>query len=422
MSYTTHVLKNGLRLITVPRRDTPSVTVMVLVEAGSKYERAGENGISHFLEHMCFKGTVKRPKPMQISAELDALGAQYNAFTSYEFTGYYAKVASTNVRKAIEIVSDLYLNPTFNPKEIEREKGVIIEEMNMYEDLPNRKVQDDATALLYGDQPAGRSVLGTKEIIRGVNRKDFLAYRSEHYLPQSTIVVVSGSFREKDIVREVERHFNTLTHAVKRKKEPVRDTQHAPRVFVRSKKSDQSHVVIAFRGYPVTSAKSYAAMLLASILGGTMSSRLWQVVREKLGAAYYVRAGHEALTDHGVFEISAGLDTSRITEVLRAITGEISKLKRSPVSKEELSRSKDSIIGRFLLSLERSDDLAEYYGLQEVIKGSILTPEQYNRAIRRVSADELRAVAREIFVTAHMNLAVIGPHESDAPFVPLMKV
>ncbi|HBC44078.1 MAG TPA: hypothetical protein DCZ54_00805, partial [Candidatus Vogelbacteria bacterium] len=163
MSYTTHVLKNGLRLITVPRRDTPSVTVMVLVEAGSKYERAGENGISHFLEHMCFKGTVKRPKPMQISAELDALGAQYNAFTSYEFTGYYAKVASTNVRKAIEIVSDLYLNPTFNPKEIEREKGVIIEEMNMYEDLPNRKVQDDATALLYGDQPAGRSVLGTKE-------------------------------------------------------------------------------------------------------------------------------------------------------------------------------------------------------------------------------------------------------------------
>ena len=191
---------------------------------------------------------------------------------------------------------------------------------------------------------------------------------------------------------------------------------------MRSKKSDQSHVVIAFRGYPVTSAKSYAAMLLASILGGTMSSRLWQVVREKLGAAYYVRAGHEALTDHGVFEISAGLDTSRITEVLRAITGEISKLKRSPVSKEELSRSKDSIIGRFLLSLERSDDLAEYYGLQEVIKGSILTPEQYIRAIRRVSADELRAVAREIFVTAHMNLAVIGPHESDAPFVPLMKV
>ena len=422
MAYTKHVLPNGLRLITVPRLDTPSVTVMVLVEAGSKYERAEENGLSHFLEHMCFKGTIKRPKPMQISAELDALGAQYNAFTSYEFTGYYAKVASSNAKKAIEIVSDLYLNPTFNPGEIEREKGVIIEEMNMYEDLPNRKVQDDAMALLYGDQPAGRSILGTKEIIRGVGKKDFIAYRAKHYLPQSTIVVISGSFKEKDIVTEVTRHFSKLKTDTKATKESVRDEQKSPRIFVRNKQSDQSHVVIAFRGYPVTHAKSYPVIVLANILGGTMSSRLWQVVRERLGAAYYVRAGHDALTDHGVFEISVGLDTSRINEVLRAITAEVSKLKRSLVGKEELARAKDSIIGRFLLGLERSDDIAEYYGLQEVIKGSMLTPEEYIHAIKQVSANELRIVAREILVTKHMNLAVIGPHKSDAPFVPLMKV
>lgn len=422
MAYTKHVFKNGLRLITIPRRDAESVTVMVLVKAGSKYEREEENGISHFLEHMCFKGTKKRPKAMQISAELDALGAQYNAFTSYEFTGYYAKVAPTNVKKALEIVSDLYLNPIFNQDEIEREKGVIIEEMNMYEDLPNRKVQDDMMTLLFGAQPMGRSILGTKEIIRGVRRENFLQYRAKHYLPQSTIVLVSGSFKESDIRRDVEKLFSHLDGGVKGEKLPVNDHQSKPRVFVRTKASDQSHIVIAFRGYSVKDKRAYAATVLASILGGTMSSRLWQTVRERLGAAYYVRADHESLSDHGIFEIAAGLDTSRITEVLTEIMREVSKLKRSDVGKEELKRSKDSIIGRFRLGLERSDDIADFYGLQEVVKDTSVSPEEYVRAIKRVSAADLRAVAKDIFVTKQMNLAVIGPHKDDALFVPLMKV
>ncbi len=422
MAYTKHVLKNGLRLITVPRRGAESVTVMVLVKAGSKYENEEENGISHFLEHMCFKGTKKRPKSMQISAELDALGAQYNAFTSYEFTGYYAKVAPTNVKKALEIVSDLYLNPIFNLEEIEREKGVIIEEMNMYEDLPNRKVQDDMMTLLFGAQPVGRSILGTKEIIRAVKREDFLQYRAKHYLPQSTIVLVSGAFKESDIRRDVERLFSRLSGGVKGEKLPVDDRQSKPRVSVRTKASDQSHIVIAFRAYSAYDKRAYTATVLASILGGTMSSRLWQTVRERLGAAYYVRADHESLTDHGIFEITAGLDTSRITEVLTEIIKEVTKLKRSDVGKEELKRSKDSVIGRFRLGLERSDDIADFYGLQEVVKDSSVSPEEYIRAIKRVNAADLRAVAQDIFVTKHMNLAVIGPHENDAPFVPLMKV
>jgi len=422
MAYSKHVLKNGLRLITLPRRDAESVTVMVLVEAGSKYENEKENGISHFLEHMCFKGTTKRPKVMQISAELDALGAQYNAFTSYEYTGYYAKVAPTNVKKALEIVSDLYLNPIFNQEEIEREKGVIIEEMNMYEDLPNRKVQDDMMTLLYGDQPVGRSILGTKEIIRGVKREDFIAYRAKHYLPQSTIVVVSGSFNERELRRNVEKLFSRLSGGEKGKKLPVNDKQTIARIFVRTKSSDQSHVVLSFRGYPAHDKRCYSATVLASILGGTMSSRLWQTVRERLGAAYYVHADHETLSDHGVFEVVAGLDTSRITEVLTEIIKEVTKCKRSDVGADELKRSKDSLIGRLRLGLERSDDIADFYGLQEIVKGSSVTPDEYIRAIKRVSAADVRAVARDIFTTAHMNLAVIGPHENDKSFVPLMKV
>lgn len=422
MAYSKHVLKNGLRLITLPRRDAESVTVMVLVEAGSKYENEKENGISHFLEHMCFKGTTKRPKVMQISAELDALGAQYNAFTSYEYTGYYAKVAPTNVKKALEIVSDLYLNPIFNQEEIEREKGVIIEEMNMYEDLPNRKVQDDMMTLLYGDQPVGRSILGTKEIIRGVTREDFIAYRTKHYLPQSTIVIVSGSFNERELRRSVEKLFSRLNGGEKGKKLPVNDKQTHAHIFVRTKSSDQSHVVLSFRGYPAHDKRCYATTVLASILGGTMSSRLWQTVRERLGAAYYVHADHETLSDHGVFEIIAGLDTSRITEVLTEIIKEITKCKRSDVGADELKRSKDSLIGRLRLGLERSDDIADFYGLQEIVKGSSVTPDEYIRAIKRVSAADVRAVASDIFTTAHMNLAVIGPHENDEPFVPLMKV
>ena len=199
MKFNKTILKNGLRVITVPMKDNPTVTVLMMVEAGSKYETKEINGLSHFLEHMCFKGTTKRPKAIDISQELDTVGAQYNAFTSQEYTGYYAKADFKHLDLLLDVVSDMYLNPIFEDKEIEKEKGVIIEEINMYEDLPHRKVQEIFMKLLYGDQPAGWDIAGTKDNIKNIKRSDFLDYRRKHYVPSATTLVVAGRFDEKKV-------------------------------------------------------------------------------------------------------------------------------------------------------------------------------------------------------------------------------
>ncbi len=420
MQYEKHVLPNGLRLLTISDQSLPTVTVMALVEAGSKYERKEVNGISHFLEHMCFKGTTKRPGPRLIAEELDSLGAQYNAFTGQEYTGYYAKVARGKEAKALEIVTDLYQNPLFDEGEINRERGVIIEEMNMYEDIPSRRVQDDILALMYGDQPAGWTILGESAVIGRVTREDFLHYRGEHYLPQSTIMVVAGACDPKAICAQVEELTRSLPAGEKVAKVSVSTDQDTPRATVRFKQSDQSHVVVGWHGYALGDDRAYATRVLTTILGGTMSSRLWQKVREELGAAYYVRASHDAYSDHGVFQISAGLDTDRLPLVLSAMIGEVCRLVKEGVTDEELTRARDSITGTFVMGLERSDDLAEYYGLHEVVMGEMLAPEEFIARINAVTKEECTTVAQEIFVNEHANCAIIGPHKDAEQFVPLL--
>ena len=210
MKFSKKVFKNGLRVITVPMRDNPTITVLVLVEAGSKYEEKKVNGISHFLEHMCFKGTTKRSKAIDISKELDALGSQYNAFTAQEYTGYYAKSDAKHFKKIFDIVSDIYLNSTFPEAEMQREKGVIIEEINMYEDLPQRHVQDLMMKLLYGDQPAGWNIAGEKKNILNMKRDDFINYHQKHYLPEATALIVAGEITEKQVMSEVNKIFGKL--------------------------------------------------------------------------------------------------------------------------------------------------------------------------------------------------------------------
>ncbi|MEK7088848.1 MAG: pitrilysin family protein, partial [Patescibacteria group bacterium] len=223
MKFTKKVLNNGLRVITVPMKDNPTVTVLVLVEAGSKYETKRINGLSHFLEHMCFKGTVKRPKAIDISKELDSLGSQYNAFTAQEYTGYYAKSDAKHFKQIFDVVSDIYLNSTFPNTEMQKEKGVIIEEINMYEDMPNRHVQDLIMKLLYGDQPAGWNIAGEKKNILNMKRDDFIKYKKAHYLPKATTIVVAGKVDEKQVMKEVNKVFGKIPHGIKAQKLKVKE-------------------------------------------------------------------------------------------------------------------------------------------------------------------------------------------------------
>ena len=416
MKFTKTKLKNGLRVITVPMKDNQTVTVLVLVETGSKYETKAKNGISHFLEHMCFKGTEKRPSSHAISAELDGIGSQYNAFTGNEYTGYYAKSDCKHFKKIFDVVSDIYLNSTFPEAEMEKEKGVIVEEINMYEDMPHRHVQDLFTHLLYGDQPAGWNIAGTRENVRAMTRNDFVAYKKAHYVPSATTVIVAGNVKEKEVEKEIERVFGAIKSSPKASKKETISKQSKPAVAVEYKKTDQTHLVLGVRTFDAYDKRTPILSVLSTILGGGMSSRLFIKLREELGVAYYVRAMNDNATDHGFFEISAGVSNDRVHEVIKEILSECRQLTTTIVSKEEVEKAKEYILGNMKLELEASDAWANFFGGQEVMHKKIEDTEDIEKKIRKVTAAQVQALAKEIFVDRSLNLALIGPFQDESTF------
>lgn len=401
-------LKNGMRIVTVPMKDNPAVTVMVMVEAGSKYESKEINGLSHFLEHMCFKGTIKRPNAIDISKELDGIGSQYNAFTSQEFTGYYAKAHAKHLSKVLDVISDMYLNPVFDTKEIEKEKGVIVEEINMYKDMPQRHIWDMFMELLYGDQPAGWNIAGTEEIVKKIKRDDFVSYRGKHYVARATTVVVSGAFDEKKIINQIEKSFAGITAGKKDKKIKVAEKQDKPNILIQFKETDQTHLILGVRSYDVFNKKLPTLKVLNAVLGGGMSSRLFQKLRDEMGVGYYVRSSADSFTDHGYLAVSTGVDNARVKEVIVAVLNELKKFKNELVPKDELKKVKDYLISGMYLGLESSDSLAEFCGDQEVLKKEILTPAQIAKKIEAVTANDIKKVANELFRDDALNLALIG--------------
>ncbi len=415
-------LDNNLRVITVPMPDSLTTTVLILVEAGSKYETKEINGLSHFLEHMCFKGTEKRPKSIEISSELDSIGAVYNAFTGMEYTGYFAKARPEHFDTILDVVSDIYLNQIFEHKEIDKERGVIIEEINMYEDLPMRRVQELFTSLLYGDQPAGWDIAGRKEVIKKLVRDDFVKYRREHYLSQSSLVVVAGKFNEEEVIPKIENVFLGIKSGLKTPKIKTIEYQDRPEIFLKHKETDQTHLILGCRAFDVFDKRRFALEILADILGGGMSSRLFQKIREELGAAYYVSSDADLYTDHGYLTASAGVDHNKINEVIEATLEEFKKLATESVDSKELSRAKEHLIGHLIMGLETSDHLASFYGGQEVITKKLMAPEEIIKKIQVVTSEEIMAVAKDIFQNQKLNLAVIGPFSEKERFEKIVKL
>jgi predicted Zn-dependent peptidase len=408
MKFKKTTLPNGLRVITVPTKGNPAVMVLVVVETGSNYETKKQNGLSHFLEHMCFKGTALRPKASMIAKELDALGAQNNAFTSHELTGYYAKAAKKNFHKLFEIISDLYLNPTLPAADLEKERGVILEEISMYEDLPQRKVWEVLSELMYGDTPAGRTILGTRENVKGFKRDDFVDYRRAHYVASKTIVVVAGDVSEQSVLSEVKKNFKDIPKGTRLAKTAVKERQNQPGLLVHKKKTDQCHMIMAFRTYRASDKRSPTVAVLAEILGKGMSSRLFTKLRDEMGACYYVRAGHDQFTDHGTFTISTGINVSRTKEVVKVLLEECQKLATNPVSNEELEKAKEHHVGHLYMNLETTDSLAEFYAEEEVITGKLKSPFDIEKLVRQVTSKEVLEVAKELFKDENLNLAIIG--------------
>lgn len=412
-------LPNGLRAVLAPAPG-PAATALILVGTGSEYETSRVNGISHFLEHMVFKGTKKRPRAGMISQELDALGAAYNAFTSQEYTGYWAKAQSHKLPQLLELIADLYLHPTLDAKEIEKERGVIIEEINMYEDMPMRRVQEVFAELLYGDQPAGWNIAGKKEIVARMRRSDFVKYRDTHYSPKNTVVVVAGNFSPGRVRRQLHSLFKVVPGKRAPKKSRPKEAQRVPAVRLAYKKSDQSHLVLGVRTFSMFDRRRWTLELMAHLLGGGMSSRLFHRIREELGAAYYVRASTSLFLDHGTLEIAAGVNHPKLAEVTQAILEECAKLVREPVPTGELRRVKDHLLGTFLLGLETSDEVAGFYGDQELMKRKISSPAEVSARIEAVQSKDIQKLAGEIFKNAALNLAVIGPIRNSRPLKAIL--
>ncbi|MDD4990237.1 MAG: pitrilysin family protein [Candidatus Pacebacteria bacterium] len=420
MNYKKITLNNGLRIMLVPNKNTQAVTVLVVVGAGSKYETKQNNGISHFVEHMFFKGTKKRHNTLAISETLDRVGGFYNAFTSKEYTGYFAKVDVKHSDLALDWVSDIFLNSKIDPKEIEKERGVIIEELNMYLDTPVRHIRDLFEGLLYGDQPAGWEIVGTKENLKKIQRNNFIDYIKNHYSSNNTIVCISGNFSQEKIIQDVKRKFKAINKKQPQIKIKVVENQKLPQVNAKFKETDQTHFCLGVRGFDLFSPKIYAQEVLATILGGNMSSRLFIKVREKSGLAYYVKTDAESFTDSGYLVTQAGIPHTALKKAIKMILREYRALKHKAVSQSELQKAKDYLKGNLTLSLESSDALASFYAGQELLTNKILTLKDECAKIDKVKAKDVQKIAQEIFQEKNLNLSVIGPHKNESSLGKLL--
>lgn len=411
-----HTFDSGLRLVVVPMPATKTATVLVLCGTGSKYETKDINGISHFLEHMMFKGTSKRPDKLQIARELEGIGANFNAFTGKEYTGYYAKASAAKLDKISDVVFDIFLNSRLAAEDIDMERGVIIEEINMYRDLPQRYIGDLFERLLYGDQPAGWEIAGEKETIVSLKRDQFVHYFNSHYIASNTIVAVAGNVDPQAVKKSTEEYFKDIRKAEKISKLPVVEAQTAPQALVHYKKTDQSHFIMGFRAYDMFDERKYAASVLALVLGGGMSSRLFQEVRDKRGLAYYVGADSENNTDTGVFGASAGVNNDKATEAVKVILDEFAKIKEKGITKEELQHAKDQIEGSMAISLENSMAVAQSYAWPVLFENKVLTPEEELDKIKGVTLEDIHNVAKDVFDNKKLNFAIIGPFEDEDKF------
>ncbi len=421
MRHHTHTLRNGLRVILVPMGETATATVVVMSGTGSRYENAHENGLAHFLEHMFFKGTKKRPSARAISEELDAIGSVYNAFTAKERTAYYAKVSSRYLDVALDVISDIFLNSTLPSKEITKERGAIIQEIDMYEDMPMRTVDNVFDALIFGSgHPLGRTILGPKENIRAFTRKDFANYLQTHYTPANTVVCVAGSFSTPKVLAKTTRDFGRLKKRGEQKPIPFVTTQDAPRIAIKEKKTDQTHLMLGVPAYPYLHKDEYALSVLATILGGGMSSRLFSEIREKRGLAYSVHAYAEKYPDTGYFAVQAGVEHGKLEKTVSTILAEFKKIKRTKVSARELEKAKSYIKGTMTLALETSDEVAGNAASSMTNLGRVRTLEEVLKGIDKVKAGDVQRVAQDIFKTNGLNLAIIGPHLNKERFFPLL--
>lgn len=422
MQFKKTTLGNGLRIITAPMAGTQTATIIAMIGVGSRYESDKEAGLSHFIEHMMFKGTKRRPTTLDISTELDEIGGEFNAFTSKDTTAYYAKADARHADKIVDVISDMYLNSKFEEAEIKKESGTIIQEINMYEDMPMRNVENIFEQLLYPKSPLGRDIAGSKKTVAAMRRKDFLDYMKRHYMANDTVICVAGKFDEKKVLAQIRHNFSKMEKKKDTKIAKVKEMQKAPQLKLHFKKTDQTHLLLGVRTFPRNHKDRYALSLLSNILGGGMSSRLFSEVREKRGLAYYVRTGVEAYADVGYLGAQAGVEHKNLGKTVEIIVQEFGKIAAEKVGEKELQKAKDYVKGKSVMGMEASDAVAMFFAAQEIERERLMTMQEKFALIDKVTPRDISRVAKKIFCNERLNLAVIGPHKDARELKKLLKI
>lgn len=416
-------LENGLSVLRVGLPGVKSVTALVLTNTGSRYESPKEFGIAHFFEHMVFKGTPQFPDPQLLASAIDGLGADFNAFTSREYTGYYIKSASQHLPTTLDVLSDMLLQPLLKQEDLERERGVIVEELRMYEDNPMQHIADQFERMIWDGSGLSHDIIGVEETIRGVNREDFVNFLSKWYGLENMLVILAGDEEvvlEDNAIDLVRKNFSKKPeHDRKSGKCQPEGLQNegfmsGRRLVVVERPTQQAHLIMGWPSLKRGHSRRHALSLLSTIIGGSMSSRLFTEVREKRGLCYYVHSDIEHYRETGFFGARAGVETKRVQEAIGVIRDEFMGIatQAKKITQQELERAKEHIAGKTLLSFEDSRSVAQFFGMKQLLLDKIETPEEVLQAIKAVSLDELYVLAQDLFQENQLRLGVIGPFKN----------
>lgn len=418
-----YTLPNGLRVILAPKHETNAVSLLVIAKVGSRSEVPAEQGIAHFLEHLMFKGTKRRPNTQIISQELDAIGADYNAYTAKDHTAYYIKASAAHLDLVADMLSDMLMASIFAPEELERERGTILEEINMYEDNPMAKVGDLFEEDMFGKNTSlGHHVIGTPKYIKAISQKQIVAYWKKHYQAVNMVVALSGKFNNAKALALLKKKFGAIKRGQLNRVKPVGKFGQSVKLVAHHKATNQGHLILGFPGISYTNKNREALSLLAIILGGNMSSRLFINVRERLGLCYFIRAGLETYEDAGAFVIQAGLDLTKVDKALEAISRELKDIKQNGVKADELNKAKQYVKGKTDLGLEESLDVASFFAKQALFYKKIQTPEQSLAKVMAVKINDIQRVANEILDRKKLHIATLAPFKDIKHFTKFVDI
>ena len=420
--YQRTVLSNGLRILTSTMPHTHSASIAFFIGAGSRYESDKQSGASHFIEHMLFRGTAKRPTTKKIAIAIERIGGIFNASTGQEESTYWAKVPYPHLDIAIDVLADMLRHARFEPAEIDKERDIIAKEINLTLDTPDDLVYILSNQLVWPNHPLGRDVAGSKESIANLNRDSLLAYMNNHYLPNNTVVSVAGNVEHEAVVNQIDACLGDWVRGEVSSYQPAKDGQSEPRVRVHDKDTKQAYLCLSVPGLPRDHPDRLALRLLNAVLGEGMSSRLFNGIRGKRGLAYSVNSYISALYDTGVIGAYAGVDPEHIEDAIEVILAEWDELRQEEIPLEELARAKDFTKGQLLLSMEDSFSVALWFGSQEILFSEILTYGEAIEAIEAITTADIRRVAQTLFLEEKLNLAVVGPFNSEDGFRGLLEL